>query len=39
MLAFSINYQNFMILFGSFISFFAFVYGISKAIGLLKEYL
>jgi len=37
MLDFQINNSNFLILFGSYVVFFAVVYGVSNAIGLLKE--
>jgi len=39
MLDFTIDTQNFMILFGSFVAFLAFVFGVSKAVGLLKDFL
>ncbi len=37
MLEFTINYENFMILFGAFLTFFAFVFGVNKAVGLLVK--
>lgn len=37
MLDFQINNENFLVLFGAYFTFFAFVYGISHAISLLTD--